>query len=369
MNGWGQEKEESVITTLLYYDCDFVLLCETWLRKQSKVPQVKGYSFFTKHRTEISKKAKVGSGGVAVLVNDKILQQFKVIEIVDTYESILAIKLQHKVCETTLAVVCGYLPPEHTRHGSDPESFFEALTQIVYMFEECDRVYVGGDFNSRIGEKQDYIIEIDDVPARIALDKVSNPHGECFLNFLKDTSYAVINSRITPIYDNFTSISAKGTATVDYLCTKHENINDTIECKVLSMLQVHEEVSSYHIDFQPCKMSDHSIIIVTSNTKRRREDENVVIEDIEQSEGGDIQYGEEKPVKFKVNGVEPNFMSSPASAEKLVQLIDDLMDLRLKQAEVDAWYARFVCLYHEEMSNFYKKLDSTPKSKKKLFCG
>ena len=108
---------------LVYYDCDLILLCETWLLQKSVIPKVPGYCFLTKHRSEISKRAKVGSGGVAILIHNRLLNEYHIEEIIDTFENILAVKLKHK----SIAVVCGYLPPDFTKHGNDPDKFLNLL--------------------------------------------------------------------------------------------------------------------------------------------------------------------------------------------------------------------------------------------------
>ena len=97
---------------------------------------------------------------------------------------------------------------------------FNLLTQILYELNECEYVFVGGDMNARTGEKQDFIEDIDEISKRMPFDISSNKHGEVFLDFLKNTRYGILNGRVMPIYDNFMSILSKGTATVDYICTK-----------------------------------------------------------------------------------------------------------------------------------------------------
>ena len=101
--------------------------------------------------------------------------------------------------------------------------------------------------------------------------------------------------------DNFTSISLKGNTTVHDLGTKHESFDSIIDCKVLSMNQVHEELRAYHVNFQPCKMLDHSIIVVTIDIGSKNQHEEYTVQSENESE--DVTYGQEKPVKFKINGV------------------------------------------------------------------
>lgn len=77
-----------------------------------------------------------------------------------------------------------------------------------------------GDVNSRIADLRDYTV-VEDIPLRVALDTVVNKHGETCIEFLKDSKCCVLNGRLNPENDHFTSISVKGKAVVDYIVTPH----------------------------------------------------------------------------------------------------------------------------------------------------
>ena len=53
--------------------------------------------FLTKNRSEVHKKAKVGSGGVGILVKSELLKDYDIHEIVEQFDSILCVILKHKV--------------------------------------------------------------------------------------------------------------------------------------------------------------------------------------------------------------------------------------------------------------------------------
>ena len=92
----------------------------------------------------------------------------------------------------------------------------------MYTFSEVDAVYTCGDLNSRIVGLEDCINDVDDATPRANLDTVLNKHGEILLEFLKDSKCCILNGRISPGKDHFTSISTKGKAVVDYVITHHE---------------------------------------------------------------------------------------------------------------------------------------------------
>ena len=76
---------ENVVTAT---DLDIVCLCETFLRN-SEIISIEGYKWFGHNRTNISKRAVRGSGGVGVLVKESMFDRFS-IDIVDkSHEDIL----------------------------------------------------------------------------------------------------------------------------------------------------------------------------------------------------------------------------------------------------------------------------------------
>ena len=78
------------------------------------------------------------------------------------------------------------------------------------MFNDIDAVYLACDFNGRVGESQDTIYSIDDVPQQVAVDNTVNQYGHHLLDFLKDTKLCMLNGRISPCLDNFTCVSSRG---------------------------------------------------------------------------------------------------------------------------------------------------------------
>ena len=80
---------------------------------------------------------------------------------------------------------------------------------------------LAGDMNARIGDYLDFIKDIDEIDERKTLDNTINNHGKELINFLLETKFGVINGRLNPSGDNFTSVSAKGKAVVDYIIVPH----------------------------------------------------------------------------------------------------------------------------------------------------
>ena len=359
INGWGRAKYDNIECVLTVYEPDIAMFCETWFVSSKELPTVRNYTFFVNNRKCLHKNACTGSGGVAILVHDKVLSKYRIEELVLEHDRLMLMVLQNKCSEFRIAVAIGYLPPDNLWYGTEADSFFEILTQLIYTFGECDQVYIAGDFNARIGKKQDFIEDVDKMTQMFSIDKTKNSHGDCFLDFLKDTQYGVINGRVTPIFDNFISFSHFGPSVVDYICTKHECMNYVLECKTLSMNDVWSEVTAEHPNLVPHKMSDHALILITveTSTSRLLSVDSDKEEDVTSEDADSVQpkvAGQPKPVKFKVKGIHEDFMKSQVRVEQLTGLIDELIQLRAAQEEVDRWYGKFVQLYHSEMTTFYK---------------
>lgn len=70
-------------------------------------------------------------------------------------------------------------------------------------------MFVCGDFSSRICAFDDYLKELDKMPLRASLNDSAKKHGESMIEFLKESQLYVVNRRICPLNDNYTSVSVK----------------------------------------------------------------------------------------------------------------------------------------------------------------
>ena len=136
----------------------------------------------------ISENALRGSGGAGFFISDKLLMDYNSDVIDDTYEGILWIKLslKHDPEISVLLCVC-HLPPEGSSRGNQVQEFYETLLAQVYLHCDGSPTLTCGDFNGRIGTKQDSSDET--ISPRIAIDAVHRNHGEHLLQFLSDTRF------------------------------------------------------------------------------------------------------------------------------------------------------------------------------------
>ena len=94
----------------------------------------------------------------------------------DSHDGILWLKLQHKFSNYTLLPCVYYLPPENSSRNFDDGSFYDHSLTSVYQYENDGFIYICGDFNSRCGAMDDFIVGVDDVPQRETIDFATNKY-------------------------------------------------------------------------------------------------------------------------------------------------------------------------------------------------
>ncbi len=297
-----------------------------------------------------------------MLVHNKFVAEYDIAQVEDGFEGMLAVKFTNKQTDYSVCIVSCYLPPEHSKYGREPDVFFEHLLQITYQFDSCDDLFICGDLNSRIGELQDYIQEIDEIEPRKGIDLVTNKHGESMINFTREAKVAVINGRITTDEDDYTSITIKGYSVVDYAITGYESLHKVSRCRIIAVSDLTDSLGIA----AETKISDHSIV----------EFEYVPYDtDVVHSQANYTQvapppsYAGDKPKAqphFRVKAVPDEFMNRAESIAKCELLIDELINLRKKQEEVDKWYNHFTTAFQEEMKEFFKEVKDSKQAKKNL---
>lgn len=204
-----------------------------------------------------------GSGGIGILISDVLLKNFNVKVIDDTTEGILWTQLTCKCTSESVNVCCVYLPPENSVRKVNAEDFFDNLLSQVYMYQNQGDFIICGDFNSRIGEMVDFNVGIDDVPDRNNIDNQTNHYGELLIDFLVASNCCVVNGRVGN--DNFTSVSTKGAAVVDYIIVSHEMIKQCKQFDVMLAKDVFTACSC--IGVYNCTIPDHSLLSLSLDIK------------------------------------------------------------------------------------------------------
>ena len=67
----------------------------------------------------------------------------------------------------------------------DASGFFDSPLSSIYEYQNKGTVFICGDFNSRCGNKPDFIEGIDEIPMRNVIEFTFNEYSEKFIDFSK----------------------------------------------------------------------------------------------------------------------------------------------------------------------------------------
>lgn len=367
--GWYENTCKSREQVVLGLNNDIVVLVETHLPGDRKI-SIDSYESFMHNRKERNIRLNRNFGGIAILVKKHILNSYKFIEIDKQIDGIFIAKLINIASGYCIIIIACYLPPERSVWGRNASGFFEHILNYVYLVAECDALFLMGDINARIGSKQDFIQEVDQVKNRIVLDKTVNKHGEVFHEFLLDAKMCLVNSRVTPDFDNYTCVSSKGRSVVDYIAVPMNNIENCIKCEVKtarSMIDEFCDISDADLNVRGM-VPDHSVLLLefkidvnVNNTNTTNNMNNV-------SEASNVNdhIPDNYFTRYNVRGANVDFFSSEESKLELLRLIENIEQCRSVQDDIDAAYKHLIDTYHNEMNKWFRAKNVHPSSKKRL---
>ncbi len=116
------------------------------------------------------------------MVKTDLWQHYRIHLIDVGMEEIMYLRLVDKHSEHAISIFGVYIPPETSSFGQHTDLIYECLVSNLYTCCD-DTCVVMGDVNGRIGDKEDCIPDIDDVPVRVHIDERLNDHGRAFLGF------------------------------------------------------------------------------------------------------------------------------------------------------------------------------------------
>jgi exonuclease III len=238
---------------------DILCVAETHLRGSEQLV-IPGYTYFGQNRAKLSSKAKCGSGGVGVLIKNAMLSKYDAEILNDSVEGILWIQLRAKYDHSVYNVCVCYLPPEGSSRKMDVCDFYDELLSHVYLYQNDGPFYICGDFNSRVGKLVDFTEGVDDISERDVIDFTVNTYGELLIDFLVNTNCCMLNGRQNACND-FTSVSNKGKAVVDYCLVSHECLSEFKDFEVVQAKQVFEDAGCLGmLDPTRSAIPDHSVL-------------------------------------------------------------------------------------------------------------
>lgn len=369
VQGWTKGNEYLRKMIIECVKPDILCINETFLKGNSSI-QMDKYEFIDHKRKNIHRNAKRGSGGIGMFI-DKTMYTNWVVEVCDkSFEGILIVRFKHKHTSHEMIIICCYLPPENSKHGRNGSEFYAYLLQKVYQYRDVDSLYICGDLNSRIITENDFIPEIDDIPNRTPLDIHGNVngHGECMIDFLLDSKMCITNGRITPQYDDFTYISSLGKSVIDYFIIPHDHIDKCIEQRVLTMRKLIDDNKLQDKILDAKHIPDHSIVSLKVKFT------NVEMDVKEEQAVTTLQQGMTKCIS-KIEQQYPYFYKKykrdlPNDWERnicheFLNQINEALNRRLAQDEVDKLYNDFCHEYHTAMDIHLRYVNTLPGSLKK----
>ena len=308
---------------------------------------------------------KRNSGGVGILVRDKICEEFSVSIVDKSFEGILALELRHNKSDFSVVIIVCYLPPEHSSWGMTSGDFFVNLCTVYYLNINADLILFAGDMNARTGNLKDMISEVDNLPELNNIDTVKNSQGEEFVEFLRDSKLCMLNGRFDPIENNYTFLSTRGRSVVDYMFTPHDNLEALKEFKVLLINDIIEKYKLNHLISERSKPPDHSILqcqvsfVSYSDSSTNETEQGSFLEPDNQTRNV-LQkrryFFENKPEAF---------MNSNMWSTALQNIIVMFENRIINQENLDKYYDLLCKTLTNEMDKHLKFMDSTKRTRKK----
>ena len=234
---------------------DIVCLCETFLKAEQTI-DFPGYTWFGNNRKSISKRALWGSGGVGILIRNSVLKQYNVASISDKHDGILWLQFINRTTKKQFGICVCYLPPAGSSRGDQSQEFFDTLKALVIDNYHLGEFLICGDFNARCGTLED-TPNAGEIPSRIPVDKVSNQLGKELIETMCTLELCTLNGRFDQSKDNFTSVSCKGLAVVDYFICPYSSLNLYSDFQVHDILDIIKSKDTSLLT-RPYQITDYS---------------------------------------------------------------------------------------------------------------
>jgi hypothetical protein len=220
---------------------------------------VPGYTWMGHNRATVHIKACKGSGGVGFLIRNELHDSFDISVLDDSYEDILWITLTHRITREMIHTCVCYLAPHNSTRIVNANDFFDKLLTQVYTFQNDGLIFICADFNARMGDTEEFIAGIDSLPPRDVVDFQKNGYCEPFTDFMISTSTCMLNGR-NCLNNDFTSISSRGTAVVDYCVVPYEQLDMYPNFQVIRSRDLMTRALSARV-LDRIVIPDHSVLV------------------------------------------------------------------------------------------------------------
>ena len=284
VNGLNREKTSEECFQQHIQLFDIIFLLETWHEKGSAdqlhhPPEYLYECVFRKHK----KKKGRASGGILVYYK-KEYKNILSFPFKNSSENILWIKIAkgfvHASKEVYVAGV--YNSPKYSNYTKENNcNIIEILTEQLKIFSSSDIVFIGGDFNSRIGTQNDLILESEKdisyltpdyeidttLPIRNNQDISVNEYGLQLIDLCISSKMRILNGRTRgDLQGHVTYIGHKGNSTVDLVLASEFCLSKTEMIQYLSVLDL-----SHLSDHCPILLKLSSLIPDTASKSNNQE--------------------------------------------------------------------------------------------------
>ena len=303
---------------------DIVCLCETFLKAEQTI-DFPGYTWFGNNRKSISKRAFRGSGGVGILIRNSVLKQYNVASISDKHDGILWLQFINRTTKKQFGICVCYLPPAGSSRGDQSQEFFDTLKALVIDNYHLGEFLICGDFNARCGTLED-TPNAGEIPSRIPVDKVSNQLGKELIETMCALELCTLNGRFDQSKDNFTSVSCKSLAVVDYFICPYSSLN------LYSDFQVHDILDIIKSKDIPIDLTipDHRLLTVELKQPQRSSKINNTKQQV------------------KVRSIPMGYMQDSVVLEQLCMLADQLAPEN-QQVDINLIYESFCGIIDDQL--------------------
>ena len=132
------------------------------------------------------------------------------------------------------------------------------LLADIDKYQTLGTIFICGDFNGRCGNLEDFISGVVDIEHRNVVDFKTNLYGEILNEYLINSNMCILNGR-NFIKNDFTSVSVKGYAVVDYCLVNHENLSSFQDFDVIRTVDLISRLPDLS-STAPVSFPDHSVI-------------------------------------------------------------------------------------------------------------
>ena len=274
---------------------DIIILTETWHKNSECIDKIKSnfpkeYKFINNARKQTNKKSKRNSGRILVCYKSGLKDG--IVSLDKTTENMIWFKIKKEFLNTDRNFIIGgiYNSPINSSYTkANDNDIFETIQTKLMTFPPNDYILIGGDFNARVGNLQDFIEEDDDdidilnLPSNYKIDKYKkersnqdqhkNSYGEKLIDLAISSKLKILNGRILgDLMGKYTYIGYNGISTVDYILGSEnlllQNYIHSFEVEDLTLISDHRPINvTLHFG---TKKSDKNMTTPTPSNPRKK---------------------------------------------------------------------------------------------------